>query len=37
MNGHDLDAGDGAAVTEEPALAVRAKVDATEILLFDLP
>ena len=37
MNGHDLDAGDGAAVTEEPALAVTAKVDATEILLFDLP
>jgi quercetin 2,3-dioxygenase len=37
MNGRDLDAGDGAAVTGEPALAVTAKVDATEILLFDLP
>jgi quercetin 2,3-dioxygenase len=37
MNGHDLAAGDGAAVTGEPALTVTAKVDATEILLFDLP
>jgi quercetin 2,3-dioxygenase len=37
MNGRDLDAGDGAAVTGEPALAVTAKVDATEILVFDLP
>ena len=37
MNGHDLAAGDGAAVTGEPALTVTAKADATEILLFDLP
>ena len=37
MNGHDLAAGDGAAVTGELALTVTAKVDATEILLFDLP
>ena len=37
MNGHDLAAGDGAAVTGEPALKVTAKVDATEILMFDLP
>ncbi|MDQ6922919.1 MAG: pirin family protein [Pseudomonadota bacterium] len=37
MNGHELDAGDGAAVTGEPALVVTAKIDAAEILLFDLP
>jgi len=37
MNGRDLDAGDGAAITGEPALVVTATVDATEILLFDLP
>ena len=37
MNGHDLAAGDGAAVTGELALTVTAKVDATEILMFDLP
>jgi redox-sensitive bicupin YhaK (pirin superfamily) len=37
MNGYDLAAGDGAAVTVEPTLTVTAKVDATEILLFDLP
>src|ERR1022692_453853 len=37
VNGHDLAAGDGAAVTAEPALNVSAKVDATELLLFDLP
>ena len=37
MNGHDLAAGDGAAVAGEPALTVTAKVDATEILMFDLP
>ena len=37
MNGHDLAAGDGAAGAGEPALTVTAKVDATEILLFDLP
>jgi redox-sensitive bicupin YhaK (pirin superfamily) len=37
MNGHDLSAGDGAAVTGEPALSVTAKADDTEILVFDLP
>jgi quercetin 2,3-dioxygenase len=37
MNGRDLDAGDGAAVTGEPALTAKAKVDGTEILMFDLP
>jgi redox-sensitive bicupin YhaK (pirin superfamily) len=37
MNGHDLAAGDGAAVKVEPTLTMTAKVDATEILLFDLP
>jgi len=37
MNGNDLDAGDGAAVTGEPTLIVTSKVDATEFLLFDLP
>ena len=37
LNGHDLSAGDGAAVTGEPALSVTAKVDGTEILVFDLP
>jgi redox-sensitive bicupin YhaK (pirin superfamily) len=37
MNGQDLDAGDGAAVEDEPTLTVTAKVDGTEILMFDLP
>jgi hypothetical protein len=37
MNGHDLDAGDGVAVEGEPRLAVTAKVDASEVLVFDLP
>ena len=37
MNGRDLDAGDGAALEGEPALVVTAKVDGTEILVFDLP
>jgi quercetin 2,3-dioxygenase len=37
MNGRELAAGDGAAVDGEPALTVTAKVDATEILMFDLP
>jgi redox-sensitive bicupin YhaK (pirin superfamily) len=37
MNGLDLAAGDGAAVEGEPLLTVTAKVDGTEILLFDLP
>jgi redox-sensitive bicupin YhaK (pirin superfamily) len=37
MNGHDLHAGDGAALEREPALTATAKVDGTEILVFDLP
>jgi quercetin 2,3-dioxygenase len=37
MNGHELSAGDGAAVTGEPALSLTAKIDGTEILVFDLP
>jgi redox-sensitive bicupin YhaK (pirin superfamily) len=37
MNGRDLHAGDGAALEGEPALSVTAKVDGTEILVFDLP
>jgi len=37
MNGQGLDVGDGAAIEGEPALTVTAKVDGTEILVFDLP
>jgi len=37
MNGQELDVGDGAAVEGEPTLTVAAKVDGTEILIFDLP
>jgi redox-sensitive bicupin YhaK (pirin superfamily) len=37
MNGHALVAGDGAAVTAEPALNVTASIDGTELLVFDLP
>jgi len=37
MNGQELDVGDGAAVEGEPTLTVTAKVDGTEILVFDLP
>ena len=37
MNGHDLHAGDGAAVEGEPSITVTAKTDGTEILVFDLP
>ncbi len=37
LNGQNLDAGDGAAIEREAVLNVKAKVDATEILLFDLP
>jgi redox-sensitive bicupin YhaK (pirin superfamily) len=37
MNGHDLDAGDGAAVTGEAAVTITANVDGSEILVFDLP
>jgi redox-sensitive bicupin YhaK (pirin superfamily) len=37
MNGRELDTGDGAAVQGQDALTVTAKVDGTEILVFDLP
>ena len=37
MNGQGLDVGDGAAVEGEPTVSMRAKVDGTEILIFDLP
>ena len=37
LNGRDLSAGDGAALQQEDALTITAKVDGTEILLFDLP
>src|ERR1700716_3531269 len=37
MNGRGLTAGDGAAVEGEPAIAVTAKTDGAEILVFDLP
>src|SRR5947199_2945456 len=37
INGQDLDVGDGAAVEGEPTLTVTAKVDGTEILVFDRP
>jgi len=37
MNDRDLHAGDGAAMKGEPALIVTAKVEGTEILVFDLP
>jgi redox-sensitive bicupin YhaK (pirin superfamily) len=36
-NGHDLDAGDGAAIDGEPSLNVSAKAEGSEILVFDLP
>jgi redox-sensitive bicupin YhaK (pirin superfamily) len=37
MNGQEFDVGDGAAIEGEPALTVTAKVDGTEMLMFDLP
>src|SRR5215468_767085 len=37
VNGHRLEAGDGAAVRNESALTVAAKAGGSEILLFDLP
>jgi redox-sensitive bicupin YhaK (pirin superfamily) len=37
LDGRDLVAGDGAAVANEPGLSITAKVDNTEILVFDLP
>ncbi len=36
MNGHDLKAGDGAAVEDEPRLTVAVRTHRAEILLFDL-
>jgi hypothetical protein len=36
MNGQEFSAGDGAAVEDEPALTVTAKVDGAEVLIFDL-
>ncbi len=37
LNGQDLAVGDGAAIEGESALTVKASVDGTEVLLFDLP
>ena len=37
LHGHDLAAGDGAAVADESDLSITAKVDNTELLVFDLP
>jgi redox-sensitive bicupin YhaK (pirin superfamily) len=37
LHGHDLAAGDGAAVAEESDLSIASKVDKTELLVFDLP
>ena len=37
INGLELHTGDGAAVEDEPTLTVTAKLDDTEILVFDLP
>jgi redox-sensitive bicupin YhaK (pirin superfamily) len=36
-DGHELATGDGAAITGESALSVTARVDGSEILVFDLP
>jgi redox-sensitive bicupin YhaK (pirin superfamily) len=36
VNGHDLKAGDGAAISNEPAVIVEG-IDASEVLVFDLP
>jgi redox-sensitive bicupin YhaK (pirin superfamily) len=37
LHGHDLAAGDGAAVADESDLSITGKVDNTELLVFDLP
>jgi hypothetical protein len=37
LRGHDLAVGDGAALANEPDLSITAKVDNTELLVFDLP
>jgi redox-sensitive bicupin YhaK (pirin superfamily) len=36
VNGHDLKAGDGAAVSQETSLAISGREDGSEVLLFDL-
>jgi redox-sensitive bicupin YhaK (pirin superfamily) len=36
VNGKTLDAGDGAAISEETALKIKSREDKTEFLLFDL-
>lgn len=36
VNGEKLDAGDGAAISDEKALVLKANADSTEFLLFDL-
>jgi quercetin 2,3-dioxygenase len=36
VNGKDLRAGDGAAITEEPRVEIAGKADKSEVLLFDL-
>ena len=37
VNGHDLDAGAGIAVEDEPTLTMAAQANGAELLLFDLP
>ena len=37
VNGHDLDAGTGVAVEDEPKLTMAAQANGAELLLFDLP
>ena len=36
LNGHELDAGDGAALTGEPALSITGGPEGGEVLVFDL-
>jgi redox-sensitive bicupin YhaK (pirin superfamily) len=36
VNGHDLKAGDGAAVSKEKKLEISGNADGSEVLLFDL-
>lgn len=36
VNGNELNAGDGAAVAQEPTLRIEGAVDSSEVLLFDL-
>ena len=37
VDGRRMDAGDGAGLQDEPALAIVARADCTEVLVFDLP